>query len=82
MTNRHICLLLLVACAAFAPGSMWAASGADLIVVNGHVYTADPKSREFSAANDPLITLRVPWLPKHLDQFGIYRLLSPPSNIF
>jgi len=32
--------------------------------------------------NDPLIAIRVAWLPKHLDPFGINRLLSPPSNIF
>jgi hypothetical protein len=29
-----------------------------------------------------LIVVFVAWLPKHLDPFGIYRLLSPPSNIF
>jgi plasmid stabilization system protein ParE len=29
-----------------------------------------------------LIAIRVAWLPKHLDPFGIYRLLSPPNNIF
>jgi hypothetical protein len=28
---------------------------------------------EFSAATDPLIAIRVAWLPKHFDPFGIYR---------
>jgi hypothetical protein len=27
-----------------------------------------------------LIAIRVAWLPKHLDPFGIYRLLSPPKQ--
>jgi hypothetical protein len=30
---------------AFGPGCTLAASGADLILTNGHVYTADAKSR-------------------------------------
>jgi hypothetical protein len=33
---------------------------------------------EFSAASDPLIAIRVAWLPKRFDPFGIYR----PQAIF
>ena len=40
------------------------------------------RARSSRQLNDPLIAIRVAWLPKHLDPFGIYRLLSPPSNIF
>ena len=45
-------------------------------------FTVPKTCPEFSAATDPLIAIRVAWVPKHLDPIGIYRLLSPPSNIF
>ena len=45
MSNRRVCPGLLATCMAFGPGCTLAASGADLILTNGHVYTADAKSR-------------------------------------
>ena len=29
-----------------------------------------------------LIAIRVAWLPKQLEAFGLYRLQSPPSGVF
>ena len=45
-------------------------------------FTVPETCPEFSAATNLLIAIRVAWLPKHFDPFGIYRLLSPSSNIF
>ena len=39
-------------------------------------------ARSSRQLNDPSIAIRVAWLPKHLDPFGINCLLSPPSKIF
>jgi len=45
MNSHRASLGLLAACVAFASGPTWAVPPADLILTNGHVYTADPKSR-------------------------------------